>query len=186
MKKFLTPLAIALFSVGAMQASVIGTLSFADIGSPGSNTGDINTSTTFTIGNLFSTVGSGDLAGFPNEVFGPVTFDKTVGSSLSFSSAAFGTFTSTSISEVVNIAGIVGFYILGAYTPGTYTSADGPGGPASFTISYTQTPPGNGGISDSSTFSIPPAAPPGTPEPATMALVGSALIGLAMIRRRKA
>lgn len=192
MKKLLMPLAVALFSLGTMQAAVIGTIGFSDIGQPlaeGSTSGDINTSTMFTIGELFSDIGgTGVFAGLPHQDFGAVAFDSGVGTSLSFSNAVFGTFTSTSIIEPVNTPGIIGFYILGNYTTGTYAGLGGAGqGPsqASFTLTFNQTPPSDGSISDSATFSIPPATPPGTPEPASMVLMGSALIGLAMIRRRR-
>jgi hypothetical protein len=184
-KKFLVPLAMALFSIGVTQAAVLGTLSFADIGAASANTGNINSSTVFTIGDLFSTVGDGAFAGMPNEIFGPVTFNTAVGTSLTISNAVFGTFASSSITEAVDVPGVVAFYVLGDYTSGTFTAGSGAGGAASFTISYTQTPATTGSISDSSTFSIPPAAPPGTPEPASMVLMGSALVGLAMIRRRR-
>lgn len=183
MKKFLMPLTMALFSVGVMQASLVGTLSFGSL-NPSGNDVSINTSTVFTLGDpLFAETGTGAFAGYPAfDSFGDVTFNAAVGSSLTISSAAFGTFTSTSIDEVVNIPGIVDFYVLGNYVGGTYAPGSGP---ASLTIGYTQTPPATGGISDSATFSIPPATPPGTPEPASMVLMGSALIGLAMIRRRR-
>jgi hypothetical protein len=183
-KKFLMPLAMAVLSAGITQAAVIGSVSFADISGPTANTGDINTSTTFTIGDLFSTVGMGAFAGMPNQAFGATSFDANVGTSLSFGNGVFGTFASTSITEFANNAllGTVDFYVLGNYTGGSYVSGSGP---SSFTISFNQNPAGTGSISDSATFSIPPAAPPGTPEPASMVLMGSALVGLAMIRRRR-
>ena len=57
-------------AAGSAQAAVIGTQGFADIGTPtadGGSTGDINTATAFTIGNLVSTSSNtGDFAGLPS------------------------------------------------------------------------------------------------------------------------
>ena len=188
MKKILMPLAMALLSVGIMSAATVGTQGFADIGAPTGNTGNINTSTTYALGLLLTTGSqSGDFAGMPTQIFGAETFDTAVPNSLSFGNAAFGSFTSTGFTEISNTPGSVAFYVLGNYTTGTYPLSQGASAgvaPASFTISFTQTPAGTGSISDSATFSIPPA-PLGTPEPASMVLMGSAMIGLAMIRRRR-
>ncbi len=174
----------------------VGTQGFADIGTPlagGSATGDINTATSFTIGNLVSTTSdTGVFSGMSSQVIGAVSFDTTSGTSLSFTNSAFGTFTSTSIDEYTNKAGTVAFYVLGTWTPGTYnnnntTYTSGPYD-ASFTISFTQTPPGSGNsISDSATFSVPPTGMPSVPEPASivMGLTGLVIGGLAYRRHRR-
>jgi hypothetical protein len=178
-----------LAAAGTAQAAVTATQGFSDTGTPladGSASGDINTATTFTIGDLVSTsANTGDLAGMPSQNFGPVTFSLGSATSLTFSNAVFGTFASTSIVEATNVPGAVGFYVLGTYTPGTFSG--GTGGPSSFTITFNQTPAHEGSISDSATFAIPPAPPPGTPEPSTwaMMIIGFAGLGYAGFRASK-
>jgi hypothetical protein len=91
-------------SVQAATIDVLGTQAFSDIGTPtadGSNTGNINTAMTFTIGDLVSTTSNtGVFAGMPTQNFG--TFTMVVPSPiiqvLVFFTDVFGTFT-RSLSE---------------------------------------------------------------------------------------
>lgn len=164
-----------------------GSQAFADIGSPSVDSGNINTGTSFTIGNMISTGASlGYFAGLPTQIFGPITFNSGISSSLSFGNATFGSFTSTSITEQTNAAGERSFYILGNYTAGTFNPALSPSpAPASVIVGFTQSPAGTGAISDSASLSIPPAA---VPEPSTIVLatVGiAAAIAVDRSRRRK-
>jgi len=173
--------------VGQARAGVVGTQGFGDSGSPSVNTGDINTATVFTIGDLVTTSAStGAFVGLPTQTFGPVTFDTTVATSFTFGDAAFGTFASTSISLATSVSGVVGYFILGSYTPGTFVGG-GAATPASFTISFTQTPAHTGSISDSGTFSVPPSTPPGVPEPSSMLLgvIGIGIVSACRFARRR-
>lgn len=160
-----------------------GSQGFADIGSPSANTGNINTATTLTMGNLISTgAQAGYFTGLSTQLFGPVAFDPSVPSSISFGNAAFGSFLSTSITEQTNTAGERSFLVLGNYTGGTFGGATVPNpAPSSLTISFTQTPAGTGSISSSASLAIP-----AVPEPSTIVLatVGIAA-GLAMQRARR-
>jgi len=161
-----------------------GSQGFADIGTPAANTGNINTATTLTVGNLISTgAQSGYFKGLATQIFGPIAFDPSVGSSISFGNATFGNFLSSSITEQTNTAGERSFLVLGNFSAGSFNPSLVPSpAPSSFTISFTQTPAGTGAISSSSTLAIP-----AVPEPSTIVLatVGIAA-GLAMQRARKA
>lgn len=162
-------------SVVFVSGTSTGSQGFADIGAPSVDTGNINTGTTFTIGNFISTgAQNGYFSGLTTQIFGPVAFNPLVNSSFSFGNATFGSFLSTSITQQTNAAGERSFYILGNYTAGTFNPALSPNpAPASILVSFTQTPPSSGAISDSATMSIPPAA---VPEPSTLML---ACVGIA-------
>jgi hypothetical protein len=180
-------LAIAGLSVVPSAQAGFSTQGFADIGTPTANTGNINTATVFTIGDLISTTANtGIFAGLPTQVIGPVTFDSTVGSSLSFSSSGFGSFTSTSITEISNSSGQAAFYVLGNFLGGADDGGAGSNGPASFTISFTQTPSGSGSISDSGTFSVPPAGTVPEPSSIVCTLIGiGSFAGVGLVRRKR-
>jgi hypothetical protein len=172
------------------HAAVIGTQGFADLGTPSVVGGDINAATKFTIGALLtSTANSGILAGYSSFInFGSVSFDTTVGNSLSFGNASFGDFTSTSFTLSSSTAGSETIYALGDWTPGSYGGVPAGSYAASFTISFTQTPANTGSISDSATFSVPPAGSTAVPEISTwaMMLAGFSALGFAGYRRRAA
>ena len=188
MKKFAMNLiavaAIAVCSVSSAFAGGmnVGSQGFADIGAPSVGGGNIDTATTFTLGNLITTGSqSGDFVGLGTQIFGPVAFDINLANSLTFGNAVFGTFTSSSFQLSSSGPGFQNIYVLGNYTGGTFAGVAGESGAASFTISFTQNPATTGSISDSATFSIPPSGPPSTvPEPSTLALLGLGGLGLAV------
>jgi hypothetical protein len=163
--------------------TVSGSQSFADAGTATADTGNINTATSFTIGDMVST-GSQEgafIAYPPLTSFGSISFSLSNPVSFSFGNGSFGSFTSTSISEALSTPGSVEFYILGNYTPGSFVGI-GPAQPASFTLGFEQTPASTGSISDSGTFATPPAPPPGIPEPASVVLVGIGLTSVSLFR----
>ena len=165
----------------------VGSQAFADIGSAtASPTGNINTATSFTLGNLLSTGGqTGVFSGMTTQIFGAVPFDILVPNSLSFTTATFGTFLSTSFTEQSNVSGSRSFLVLGTYTAGTYVGSTNPSpADASLTISFTQTPAATGSISSSATLSIPPVA---VPEPSTIMLASIGIGGVIVLdaQRRK-
>jgi len=191
-------LATVALAIGTASAAVVGSQGFSDNGSlfgPATDTGDINTASKFFVGSLSSNFGfgsqTGDFLFMPSHtVANDLTIDTTIPGSFSFSDAVFGDFSSTSISIASNVPGAVAIYILGTYSSGTWISANHPaditaGEIASFTFTFNQNPAHTGALSDSATFSDPPATPPGTPEPATMGLFGSAFVGLGLLGRKK-
>lgn len=191
MRRLAAILVIASFACliqGANAQAGTATLAFADIGTTtadGSATGNILTAPKFALGDLISTgSGTGLLKGISSQDFSSVSFTTTPGAntSLSFSSSAFGTFTSTSLEVESKGTTSIAFYILGKYAGGTYDPSLS--GPSSLTISFTQT--SGGSISSSASFSIPPAGASAVPEPAgiVMGLTGVAVCGLIFHRRR--
>lgn len=177
-------LVTALTGVSILAQAQSGTQGFADIGAASVNGGDIETATHFYIGNLITTGSqAGDFLGLSTQIFGSVDFDVTSPTSLSFGNGTLGTFSSTSIDVLTQTASSVDIYILGNYTAGTFGGTSSDSGPASFHITFNQTPAGIGSISDSAGLSIPPEPAP-VPEPTTMAFaaLGGALL---LFRRRK-
>jgi hypothetical protein len=150
-----------------------GSQAFVDLSGGSVDTGNVDTATIFTIGNLFSTSNTGYFAGFPASSLGTaVSFNSGVNTSLSFGTGAFGSFASTLISEESSGLGFRNFLVLGNYTAGTSLGTLVPNpAAASFRISFTQSPVGTGAISDSATLAIPPV-----PEPLTLML---ACVGIA-------
>jgi hypothetical protein len=182
---FATLVATLAFATAA-QAGPVGSQAFSDNGSPTANTGNIDTATSFTIGDLVSTSSQqGVFVGMSSQNVGPASFTTSGSGGLTFGNSVFGTFTSTSVELASSAQGAVAFYFLGSYTPGSQAGG-GSATPASFTISFTQTPAGTGSISDSGTFVVPPGAPP-APEPATgvMGLMSIAVCGLVYCLRRR-
>jgi hypothetical protein len=164
-----------------------GSQGLTDIGAPSVDSTNINTGTTFTIGNMISTGASaGYFSGLTTQIFGPVAFSTSVGSSFSFGNGTFGSFLSTSIVEQTNTPGERSFIVYGNYTAGTFNPTLTPNpAPASITLSFTQSPAGSGVISDSATLAIPPVPEPSTAMLACVGLAGGLAIEQGRRQRRR-
>jgi hypothetical protein len=179
--------------VGQARAGIVGSQGLVDLGPTSSDTGDINTATTFSIGDLMSNSNqSGAFVGMSTQNFGAMSLDTTTASGFSFGNAVFGTFASTSIKQFSNDAGEAAYYIVGDYTPGSYVGG-GATEPASVTITFDQNPAHTGAISDSASFSVPPSGQgqgqgqPSAPEPSSLALglIGVGIVGLCRWAHRR-
>jgi hypothetical protein len=140
------------------MASTLGTQAFANLGTTTVDTGNINTANTFTLSNMRSTASqTGYFVGLPAlSAAGGWTFTTTVGTSLTFSNPAFGTFQSTVIttdSSTSTPGQQRTFYVLGTLTGGTLGPVTPSPVPSSITITLTET---GLAISSSATLSIPP------------------------------
>jgi hypothetical protein len=202
MKRFLIPALLVAWAVGTAKAgSVSGSLAFLDVGKTSVNTGDINTSTTFAFGDLVTSQNSSGIFAGPgtsltDQNFGATSFSAgwALNDSFSISSAAFGTFKSTSISQPVNTPGLVVFSVVGNYTGGAFDPSvkDVSG---TFTFTFTQDPAHTGVISGAGVFGIgaSPAAggsdpPLVVPEPATLVMGLTSFVGgglFYLLRRRR-
>lgn len=127
-------------------------------------------------------------------VSGTFTGDNLLGQVLTFAGGPTGTtmqyeYTvgTTLAPTITPVTSLVTFYNI--FTTGTFTDLRGAAGFNSaqaslgITIVQTCTSPGNCSDATSAAFSTPPAF--GTPEPASFALIGSALLGIGFIRRRR-
>ena len=174
---------VTLASIACTAAQAQSTLTFSDIGSPAASpTGNINTATSFTLGEVINNAdGAGSFAGLGTQLFGTVTFSTSSATSFHLNNPTFGTFDSTQIQLALAAPGTVKYNILGIYNSGSFDGGTTFNQPASYTITFTQSPISTGNIADSSIFSIPPVA---VPEPGSLALLGMG-VGAAWVQFRR-
>lgn len=151
------------------------------------NTGDITTATVFNFANFGSTTNqTGVFAGMPNELFGPLTLTITSATGFSFSDSVFGDFLSSSITPIFVGQGVATYAVDGTWTPGTFSGFSGLTGPltADFTMAFTQV--GGPGTAPSFSGTLAITELSAVPEPSSIVLVLTALIGgVVMFRFRR-
>jgi hypothetical protein len=135
-----------------------------------------------------SGAGTGDYSVVPTDTdFGPATLtiaSISSGGGFTFNNTTYGTFTATSGTIITHTATNLDVFLLGLYSglPSTCGSPCDPTGTLAH-VSFNQS---GDVVSEAITLTSPSESlPSGTPEPATVALIGSALVGLGFIRRRR-
>jgi hypothetical protein len=195
--KIFNPLVVSAFAgmlmLGSASAGPIsGSMEIGTLGTTlnDGNSVGITTKLTTSIVQSGSTFGDYNAVPVPlGTLFTTFTLDLTDFTTFTFTNGTYGKFIGTSgeiVSQTDNgqcpsliCGGFLDVYILGTYSdlPGFDPTS------SSFRISFTQT---GESISASGTLASPAAPPPetGAPEPATLGLFGSALIGLGLIGRK--
>lgn len=166
------------------DAPPVGNLSFVTLTATEANTGNVNTATAFTLGSWTSTFGTGVFSSsLPVQSFCPVSFNVTSPTSLDFSSAPFGTFASSSLSDNDSPPGFRNETFFGHWTPGT-DFAGLTGGPfeSELDVTLTQTIPG--AIITATGNLVTPPRVAVSDGGMTLMLLGAALVGLEILRRR--
>lgn len=108
------------------------------------------------------------------------------GGGFTFGNALNGTFVATSGVITTRTSSNLDIFLLGTYTPGTAFSAAGCNVCAvTGTLAHLSINQSGSSISEAITLTSPASTLPGAPEPATMGLLGSALVVLGVIGRKR-
>ena len=181
-----TTLAVLLLALTSFSfaAPIVGSLGLNPV-SPGQNGANLGVSTIITAANLITLgIGAGDYGPPPAGGLVPVGSTFTVSNldltnlgAFSFNNASLGGFTGSSGVIVQQLPNFLDVFILGTYSglPGFDPTS------SSLRISLNQS---GSTISGAITLNSPALSSP-APEPATLGALGSALIGLGLLGRRK-
>jgi len=185
--RLLPAIVLSMAMTGVMLAGPIsGSESLSGI-SVTENGADLLASTYFTdANNLVSAVPTGDYLTVPEFYFydGFTLNLATIatGGGFTIDSSSYGNFVA-SYGEIVNQdSNFLDVYLRGTYTPGALFSPTITADDTSFRLDLGKT---GDSISGGGTLASPAAAPPGVPEPASMLMLGSALVALGVFGRRK-
>jgi hypothetical protein len=161
----------------------IGGLSFTNFGLTTANTGNIDTSTTFTMSNWLAILdGNGVFTDMPVQTIGFVSFDSTIPTGLNFGNSVFGNFASASIVRNPSGSGFANFTITGLWTPGTFGNVTGGPLPATLELGFTQVSP-TAVITSSASLAVFSTEETEVPEPPSLILGLTGLIAGVVIHR---
>ena len=186
--RFAVAAALMLACVSATKADSI---SFFPNSVAGDVTGDLSASSVFTLAQVTTIGGTGIFGGGNGITFPSITFNDAIPGGLTFSDAAFGSFTSTSVSILspyasngsgAGFSATESWTIVGNFSNGTSTSAAA--NPVTITLSLNQAGASPGALSGSFTMSGGPAGA-AVPEPSSVVLVGLGLASVAATRLRR-
>lgn len=145
--------------------------------------------TYLTLQNDFAVGGHTPLAINQSVTFNTYTFDLTFASlpTFTFTTETGNRFTFVATAGAKGTSSSLGTDFLNVAYTGTFSDSLGTYNPgaASLSLSFNQSGGATGAVAYSGTFATPPQPGTGTPEPATMAMLGSALVALGVAGRKK-